>query len=65
MSDRLDVRSRNTALTCIAGTIGAPQISLPLGEVDGLPVGLSIIGDRGSDEALIKFAADIAESMAS
>jgi amidase len=65
MSERLDVRSRNTALTCIAGTIGAPQISLPLGEVDGLPVGLSIIGARGSDEALIKFAADIAESMAS
>ena len=65
MSERLDVRSRNTALTCIAGTIGAPQISLPLGEVDGLPVGLSIIGARGSDEALIKFTADIAESMAS
>jgi amidase len=65
MSERLDVRSRNTALTCIAGTIGAPQISLPLGEVAGLPIGLSIIGATGSDEALIKFAADIAESMAS
>jgi amidase len=65
MSERLDVRSRNTALTCIAGTIGAPQISLPLGEVDGLPVGLSVIGARGSDEALIKFAAEIAKSMAS
>jgi Asp-tRNA(Asn)/Glu-tRNA(Gln) amidotransferase A subunit family amidase len=32
---------------------------MPLGEVNGLPVGLSIMGERGSDEALIGFARKI------
>ena len=31
-------------LTSIAGMLGTPQLSMPLGEVDGLPVGLSIMG---------------------
>ena len=60
ISERNDVRSRNSALTCIAGTLGAPQINLPLTEVDGLPVGLSLVGPRGSDEMLIAFARAIA-----
>jgi amidase len=47
-------------LTSIAGTIGAPQVNLPLGEVDGMPVGLSLIGPRGADEGLIGFAREIA-----
>lgn len=43
LSARQEFRSRNAALTCIGGTLGAPQISLPLGEVDGLPVGRSSV----------------------
>jgi amidase len=43
-------------LTCIAGLTGLPQVSLPLGEWRGLPVGLSLIGWRGSDRALLAFA---------
>jgi len=39
-------------LTCIAGTTGRPQITLPLAEVGGLPVGLSLLGARGADEVL-------------
>ena len=50
-------------LTCIAGMAGAPQISLPLAEVDGLPVGLSLLGARGSDEVLIAFALEVASSI--
>ena len=46
-------------LTCIGGTTGRPQLSMPLGEVDGLPVGLSLMGNRGDDEALISFALEI------
>lgn len=30
-----------------------PQVSLPLATVDGCPVGLSLLGPRGSDEALL------------
>jgi len=43
-------------LTCIAGLTGLPQVSLPLGIWQGLPVGLSLIGWRGSDRALLSFA---------
>jgi amidase len=42
---------------------GCPQISLPLGEYDGAPVGLSLIGSRGSDMMLIDFAQQIASLM--
>ena len=58
--ERYAHRARILALTCIAGTIGAPQISLPLARVDGLPVGLSLIGARGADELLLGFAGEIA-----
>ncbi len=47
-------------LTCIAGLTGLPQISLPLGDAGGLPVGLSLIGWRGSDRTLIDFAGRLA-----
>ncbi len=59
-SERDTLRARISALTSIAGTIGAPQINLPLAEVDGMPVGLSLIGPRGSDEGLIGFAREVA-----
>jgi len=55
-SAKKDVQSRLSRLTCIAGTTGRPQLSMPLGEVNGMPVGISIMGDRGSDEQLIGFA---------
>ncbi len=51
---------RILALTCIAGTTGAPQISLPLATVGGLPVGLSLVGARGADELILAFAREIA-----
>ncbi len=59
-SDRDPLRARISALTSIAGTIGAPQVNLPLAEVDGMPVGLSLIGPRGSDEGLIGFVREVA-----
>jgi amidase len=64
LSTRTILRSRISALTCIAGTTGAPQITLPLAEVDGLPVGLSLIGARDSDEMLIAFARELAYILA-
>ena len=50
------------ALTCIAGTLGAPQINLPVAEVGGLPVGLSILGAPGSDAMLLAVARQMAAS---
>ena len=59
VSERHTLRLRNSALTSIAGNTGRPQISLPLVEADGLPVGLSLLGDYGADERLIELAREI------
>ncbi|WP_207453683.1 AtzH-like domain-containing protein [Herbiconiux sp. SYSU D00978] len=48
------VRAGTLRLTCIAGLLGRPAISVPLMTVDGAPVGLSLVGPRGSDLALIE-----------
>ena len=50
-------------LTCIAGSTGRPQLNLPLAEVHGLPVGISLLGPRGADEALIGFAMEIEQAL--
>ena len=63
VSERHSLRLRNSALTSIAGNTGRPQLSLPVAEVDGLPVGLSLLGDRGSDEMLIALALELAAAL--
>jgi amidase len=60
LSTREVLRPRISALTCIAGTTGTPQINLPFAEVDGLPVGLSLLAARGADEMLIACAREVA-----
>ncbi|WP_333671929.1 amidase [Elioraea tepidiphila] len=50
------LRMRAGTLTCIAGSAQAPQVSLPLAEVDGLPVGLSLIAAPGNDALLLRAA---------
>src|SRR5262249_23071257 len=49
-------RTAISTLTTIAGTLGAPQVSLPLALVDGPPVDLSIMARPGADEMLLAFA---------
>ena len=63
LSGKRGSQARIIRLTCMGGTTGRPQLSMPLGEVDGLPVGLSIMGNRGDDEALIGFALEIERSL--
>jgi len=53
-------RSSAMALTSIAGLSGLPQVSLPIGTVDGCPVGLSFIGWAGADETLLDLAVALA-----
>lgn len=50
------LRDRITCLCAQGGLAGHPQVSLPGATVDGLPVGLSIIGARGSDASLVAVA---------
>lgn len=54
-------RQQAMALLCTAGLGGLPQISLPVADVAGAPVGLSIIARRGADIDLLGLAADICD----
>jgi amidase len=49
-------RERITCLACLGGLTGSPQVNLPGAVVDGAPVGLSIVGGRGTDLALLAVA---------
>ncbi|MEC7491185.1 MAG: amidase [Pseudomonadota bacterium] len=51
-------RARTMGLTCPAGLSGSPQISIPITNADE-PIGISIMGPRGSDEALLQMAMQI------
>jgi amidase len=50
------LRSRISCLCSHGGLTGVPQVSIPGAEVNGLPVGLSIVGGRGSDAMLVAVA---------
>ena len=63
VTERRDVRLYNSRMLCIAGLTGRPQLSLPVATVDGLPVGLSLLGARGEDELLIGFALEAASTL--
>jgi amidase len=63
-SQRREVQGRILQLTCMGGTTGRPQITIPVAEVEGLPVGLSFMGAWGSDEALIGFALELEQTLA-
>jgi amidase len=52
-------RTAISTLTSISGTLGAPQLSLPVALVNGLPVGLSITARPGGDDMLLAFARSI------
>jgi amidase len=55
-------RERALSILCIAGLSGLPQVSMPLAELDGCPLGLSLIGPRGADRALLDLAVRIGGS---
>ncbi|MBO0982276.1 AtzH-like domain-containing protein [Rathayibacter sp. SD072] len=62
-AERIDaVRTATLSMTCVAGIGGYPALSVPLLSVDGAPVGLCLIGGRGTDLALIELAAGFGRS---
>jgi len=60
---KIEIEYRNQAmcLLCISGLAGLPQISLPLAQLDGLPLGLSIVGRRGADTMLLGIASQLSQ----
>ena len=59
-NEELEVyRKQCFQLLCIAGLCGTPQINLPLCTLDNAPLGISIIGAKGSDLQLLQIACDL------
>lgn len=54
-------RNQLMDITAIAGLAGLPQLHLPVCILDGAPCGLSLVGSKGSDLALIEFAKHLME----
>lgn len=55
-------RERAIRLLCWSGLSGFPQISLPLGSVDGAPFGISLLGPAGSDVALTRLGRKVLDA---
>jgi len=55
-----DYRNRAIELLCIAGLSGFPQLSMPLAQREGAPLGLSLLGPAGSDRSLVALAQRLA-----
>ncbi len=55
-----DYRNSAIRMLCIAGLTRTPQLSLPLLQRNGAPMGLSLLGPRGSDLSLIALAQRLA-----
>ena len=53
-------RERALSILSIAGLAGLPQVTLPLASLDSCPLGLSLIGPRGADRALVALALRVA-----
>lgn len=55
-------REQALRLLMLSGLSGFPQITLPLGAVHGAPFGISLLGPKGSDAALLRLGRTILDS---
>lgn len=52
-----EYRARTLRMTCLASIAGFPGVVRPMAPINDLPVGLCALGPRGSDRALLRWAA--------
>ena len=57
------VRQATMRVTAIAGFCGLPEITLPVGMVDGAPAGVSLVAAPGRDRALLALAIEAAKAL--
>lgn len=56
-------RNQSMRLLCASGLSGCPQVSIPLLTKDGAPMGISLLGPRGSDKSLCHLASTVFQRM--
>jgi aspartyl-tRNA(Asn)/glutamyl-tRNA(Gln) amidotransferase subunit A len=49
------------ALTCLANIAGIPAVSIPAGKIEGLPVGMQILGKRFNENKILSLAREFEE----
>jgi amidase len=54
-----DAPEHGLLTSSLCAVTGSPSVSLPAGMAAGLPIGVSVLGRRGSDEQLLAFAAEL------
>lgn len=59
-----DFRNRALRLLCLSVLSGFPQVTIPAANVDGAPIGLSLMGPKGSDRRLVALAERFADAAA-
>jgi len=55
---------RTLSMTSIAGVARLPQVTMPVGRVEGVPIGLSLLAGRGNDMRLLKLVSSVARQTA-
>jgi amidase len=63
VSAQIEFREKTLALTCVASLCRLPQINIPAVEVDGCPVGLSLIAGPRGDQLLLDLAEKIGRAL--
>lgn len=51
-------RAQSSGLLCISPLSGTPQVTLPLIKMQEMPLGISLIGSKGTDRQLVEFSAN-------
>ena len=57
---KAEMPAATVGVTAIAGFCGLPEVTLPAGRVNGVPVGLSLVAGEGHDRGLLALACDAA-----
>lgn len=55
-------RHQSSNLLCISPLTGTPQVTVPLVKLHDVPMGLTLISNKGTDMELVRFAAKVAKA---
>lgn len=58
-----DYRMKSMRLLCMSGLTGCPQVTMPWLTSEGAPLGVSLIGPRGSDRQLLDIVLSLSASV--